>query len=161
MNTALASTTINGDPRTYKEAMLSPQKKKWEAAIMDEYNSIIRNETFSPAQAQFGNKPIGSRWVFKTKRNPDGSTRYKARLVIKGYEQMDYGETYAPVGKLTTFRLLISLATRNNWKIDHLNVVTAFLNPNVDDDTLFIQLPEGWPKHGQNGGPEEVTVVRL
>jgi hypothetical protein len=103
MNTALASNTINGDPRTYKEAMLSPQKKKWEAAIMDEYNSIIRNETFLPAQAQFGNKPIGSKWVFKTKRNPDGSTRYKARLVIKGYEQMDYGETYAPVGKLTTF----------------------------------------------------------
>ena len=103
LNTDLASTTINDDPRTYKEAMLSPQKKKWEVAIMDEYNSIIRNETFSPAQAQFRNKPIGSKWVFKTKRNPDGSTRYKARLVIKGYEKMDYGETYAPVGKLTTF----------------------------------------------------------
>jgi hypothetical protein len=123
--------------------MLSPHKKKWEAAIMDEYNSIIRNETFSPAQAQFGNKPIGSKWVFKTKRNPDGSTRYKARLVIKGYEQMDYGETYAPVGKLTTFRLLISLAARYHWRIDHLDVVTAFLNPDVDDDTLFMELPEG------------------
>jgi len=89
MNTALASTTKNDDPRTYKEAMLSPQKMKWEAAIMYEYNSIIRNETFSPAQTQFGNKPSGSKLVFKTKRNPDGSTRYKARLVIKGYEQMD------------------------------------------------------------------------
>jgi len=114
INTALASTTINDDPRTYKEAMISPQKKKWEAAIMDEYNSIIRNKTFSPAQAQFGNQPSGSKWVFKTKRIPDGSTRYKARLVIKGYEQMDYGETYAPIGKLTTFRFLISLAARNN-----------------------------------------------
>jgi len=157
MNTALALTTINDDPRTYKEAMLSPQKNKWEAVIMDEYNSIIRNETFSLAQAQFGNKPIGSKWVFKTKRKPDGSTRYKARLVIKGYEQMDYGETYAPVGKLTTFQLLISLAARKKWKIDHLDVVMAFLNPDVDDDTLFMELPEGWPEHG----PEEVTVVRL
>ena len=135
--------------------------KKWEAAIMDEYNSIIRNETFSPAQAQFRNKPIGSKWVFKTKRNPDGSTRFKARLVITGYEQMDYGETYAPISKLTTFRLLISLAARNNWKIDHLDVVTAFLNPDVDDDTLFKEPPQGWLKHGPNDGPEEVTVIRL
>jgi len=74
---------------------------------------------------------------------------------------MDYGETYAPVGKLTTFRLLISLAARNNWNIDHLDVVMAFLNPDVDDDTLFMELLEGWPKHRPNGGPEEVTVIRL
>jgi hypothetical protein len=53
MNTALTLTTINDDLRTYKAAMLSPQKKKWEAAIMHEYNSIIRNETFSPPQAEF------------------------------------------------------------------------------------------------------------
>jgi hypothetical protein len=99
--------------------------------------------------------------VFKSKRNPDGSTWYKARLVIKGYEQMDYGETHAPVGKLTTFRLLISLAARNIWKINHLDVVTAFLDPDVDHDTLFMELPEGWPKQGPNGGPEEVRVVRL
>ena len=49
-------------------------------------------------------------------------------------------ETYAPVGKLTTFRLQISLAARNNWRIDHLDTVTAFLNPDVDDDTLFMEL---------------------
>ena len=96
--------------------------------------------------------------MFKTKRNPDGSTQYKARLVIKGYEQIDYGETYTPVGKLTTFRLLISLAARNKWKIDHLNVVTPFLNPDVDHENLFLELPEGWP---EQGGPDGVTVVRL
>jgi len=53
--------------------------------------------------------------------------------------------TYAPVGKLTIFRLLICFATHYNWKIDHLDVVTAFFNPDVDDDTLFMELPEGWP----------------
>jgi len=58
---------------------------------------------------------------------------------------MDNGETYAPVGKLTTFRLLISIAVRNNWIINHLDVVTAFLNPDVDDDALLMELPEGWP----------------
>jgi hypothetical protein len=53
--------------------------------------------------------------------------------------------------------LLISLAARYNWRIDHLDVVTAFLNPDLDDDTLFMELPEGWPEDGL----EEVTVVRL
>jgi hypothetical protein len=101
-------TTIDGDPRSYEEAMLSPLKKQWQAAIMEESNSIIRNETFSPVNLQelrndFGARPIGSKWVFKTKRNPDGSTWYKAMLVIKRYEQMDSGERYAPVGKLATF----------------------------------------------------------
>jgi hypothetical protein len=69
--------------------------------------------------------------------------------VIEGYEQTDYGETYAPVGKLTTFRLLISLAAREGWIIDHLDVVTAFLNPEVDDNTLHMVLPEGWPFAGR------------
>jgi len=115
IHNALASTTTDGDLISYEEAMLSPLTKQWQAAIMDENNSIIRNETFSPVNLQelrndFGERPIGSKWDFKTTRNPDGSTQYNARLVIKGYEQMNYGETYAPVGQLTTFRLLISIA---------------------------------------------------
>jgi hypothetical protein len=134
IHSALASTAVNDDPRTYDEAMTGPLKHEWEAAILEEANSIQRNETFTIINDLNRNystatKPIGSKWVFKTKRNPDGSTRYKARLVIKGYEQTDYGETYAPVGKLTTFRILISLAAREGWIIDHLDVVTAFLNP--------------------------------
>jgi archaellin len=83
LNTVFASTTMYSDSLTYKEAILSPQEKIWETVIMDEYNSIIPNDTFSQAQTQFGNKPIEFKWVFKTKRNPDGSTRYRARGVIK------------------------------------------------------------------------------
>jgi len=55
---------------------------------------------------------------------------------------MDCGELYAPIGELTTFRLLICLAACYNWRLDHLDVITAFLNPYVDDDTLFMELPE-------------------
>jgi hypothetical protein len=61
--------------------------------------------------------------------------------------------------KLTTFRLLISLATRNNWKVDHLNLDTAFLNPDVDEDTLFMELPGCSLEHGPNSGPDVGTVV--
>jgi len=104
---------------------------------MDEESTLILlNNTFSALNSrearQLPVKPIGSKWVYKTEYNPDKSTRYKARLVIKGDKQMDFGETYAPVGKRTTFRYLISLIGRYGWNMDHLDVVTAFLNPEID-----------------------------
>jgi hypothetical protein len=99
-------------------------------------------------------KPIGSKWVYKTKHNPDGTIRYKACIVIKRYEQTDFGETDAPVGKLTTFRYLISLVGKHGSNIDHLDVVTAFLNPAIDDDDIYMTLPDGWPE-----GRNEPTMV--
>jgi len=112
--------------------MESPQRNHWKSAMEEESTSILLNNTFStlnPHKArQLQVKPIGSMWVYKTKHNLDGSTSYKARLVIQGYEQMDFGDTYTPVGPLTTFRYLISLIGRYGWNIDHLDVVTAFLH---------------------------------
>jgi len=64
--------------------------------------------------------------------------------VIKGYEERDFGETYAAVGKLSTFWYLISLVGKYGWNIAHLDVVTAFLNPEIDDDDIYMTLPEGW-----------------
>jgi len=151
---ALASTTINGDLSTYAEAMAGPLRDHWKRSIDEESASILLNNTFTTVNSKEAKqllvKPVGSRWVFKTKRNPDGSTRYKARLVIKGYEQTDFGETYAPVGKLTTFRYLISLVGRCGWNIDHLDVVTVVLNPDVDDDDIYMVLPEGWPEGNED-----------
>jgi len=128
----------------------------------EESTSILLNNTFSALNSWEGRqlqvKPIGSKWVYKTKHNPDRSTWYKARLVvIKGYEQIDFGETYAPVGKLTAFWHLTSLIRRYGWNMDHLDVVTAFLNPEIDDDDIYMMLPEGWPE-GLNA-PK--IVVRL
>jgi hypothetical protein len=87
----------------------------------------------------------------------DRSIRYKAWLVIKEYEQTDFGETDAPVGKLTTFRYLISLLGRYRWNIDHLDVVITFLNPEIDNDDIYMPLPERWPE-GHNA-PK--IIVRL
>jgi len=83
--------------------------------------------------------------VYKTKHNPNGTIRYKARLVIKGYEQVEgisFDETYAPVGTMSTLRYLLSFVARNEWKIDHLDVVTAFLNPEIDAE-VYMQQPDG------------------
>jgi hypothetical protein len=103
----------------------------------------------------YDKKAIGSKWVFKTKRNPDGSTRFKARLVIKGFEQrrgQDFDETYAPVGKLTTLRYLLGLAAKQRWSIHHMDVVTAFLNPAIDRDDVYMALPPGIPQASSDSG---------
>ena len=84
-------------------------------------------------------------------------------LVIKGYMQPDWGETYAPVGKLTTFRYLTSLAAGYGLAIDHLDVVTAFLNPHVDDPELYMEIPNGWDSGDcdSGNGITAGAIVRL
>jgi hypothetical protein len=62
--------------------------------------------------------------------------------VIRGFEQTDYGDTYAPVPKPVSFRMLIALAARHGWELDQMDVVTAFLNPPVEGD-VYMELPEG------------------
>lgn len=158
------------DPTSYEEALASPEAKMWKLAMLEEWQAILRNQTFQAFEQQEyptetctpanldefalltplgipGHvKPIGSKWVYKTKLNPDGTTRYKVRLVIRGYQQapgIDFEETYAPVSKLSTFRFLLALAARNGWAIDHLDVVTAFLNPAIDCESIFMTLPLG------------------
>ena len=158
------------DPLSYAEAMSCADAEKWKLAMLEEWQAILRNKTFQAFQEQehpteamktvnpneFESltpleipghiKSIGSKWVYKTKLNPNGTTRYKVCLVIRGFQQapgVDFGETYAPVSKLSTFRFLLALAARNGWQIDHLDVVTAFLNPEIDRETVFMTLPLG------------------
>jgi len=145
-----ALTASAEDPYTFAEAMESPQRDHWKRPMEEVRTSILRNNTFSALNSrearQLWVKPIGSKWVYKTKHNPDRSTRYKARLVIKGYEQTDFGDTYASVGKLTMFRYLISPIGISGWNMDHLDVVTAILYPEIDDDDIYMTLPERWPE---------------
>jgi hypothetical protein len=147
---AEALTASATDPFTYAEAMESPQRNHSKRAMEEESTSILLNNTISAVNSrearQLKVRPIGSKWVYKTKHNPDRSMRYKAWLDIKGYEQRDFGETYALVGKLTTFRYLISRIARYGWDMDHLDVVTAFLNPEIDDDDIYMTLSERWPE---------------
>jgi len=99
-------------------------------------------------------EPIGCKWIYKKKINPNGSTQYKARLVIKGCEQkegIDYDETYAPVSKLATFQLIRALATQYGWDVDHIDVVTAFLNPRIDQDNIYMEMPLGIDWLASNG----------
>ena len=80
------------------------------------------------------------------KHNADGSSRYKARLVIKGYEQeygIDYQETFAPVAKFVTVRILFALAAQFDWEIEQMDAITAFLNPILYEE-VYIEQPKGF-----------------
>ena len=148
------------DPRTYRQAMTCDLRRQWQEAMRQEYASLIKNNTFTPV-SEANSQPIGCKWAYKTKQNPNGTIRYKARLVIKGYEQVEginFDETYAPVGTMSTLRYLLSFVARNEWKIDHLDVVTAFRNPEIDAE-VYMQQPDGidWLEPTTS----ELSILRL
>ena len=84
-------------------------------------------------------------------KSPDGSiNKFKARLVVKGYAQVcgvDYSETFAPVAWLDTVRLLLALAAQRSWKVYHLDVKSAFLNGDLQEE-IFVEQPEGFVNEG-------------
>lgn len=102
---------------------------------------------------------IGVKWVYKTKLNPDGSIhKHKARLVVKGYSQMagiDYGDTFAPVARHETIRLIVALSAQCGWKIFHLDVKSAFLNGILEEE-IYVEQPAGFIVAGY-----EDSVYRL
>lgn len=139
-----ASTKSADEPQHYNEAMRSKDRDEWYAAVTKEIGSLETQGTWGPEMdLPKGKKVIGSRFVFKIKRTADGSIeKFKARLVAKGFTQTpnDYGETFAPVVKFTTIRVLLALAAKYNLDIHQLDYETAYLNAPVKEE-LYIRLP--------------------
>ncbi|XP_033138570.1 uncharacterized protein LOC103844422 isoform X1 [Brassica rapa] len=140
--------SINSEPRDFNEAKDS---KEWRDACVDELKSIEKNGTWTLIDLPVGAKQIGLKWIFKIKRNSDGSiNKYKARLVAKGYVQrhgIDFDEVFAPVARIETIRLLINLAAAHNWEIHHLDVKTAFLHGDLKE-VVYVTQPEGFEVSG-------------
>ena len=106
-----------------------------------------------------GKKPVSCKWVFTVKYTTNGTVeRYKARLVAKGFTQaygIDYTETFAPITKLNTIRLLLSLATNLDWPLHQFDIKNAFLNGELEEK-VFMMLPPGFCKK-----EEETKVCKL
>jgi len=112
--------------------------KEWESAMNDEMNALIKNQTWDFVPKPKEVKPITCKWVYKIKRKADGSVdRYKARIVAHGFSQKygeDYDETFSPVAKMISVRVIISLAAHHQWKLWQLDVKNAFLYCEIDKD---------------------------
>ena len=134
------------EPLTYIDAIKDSNSEKWLQAMMEEVNSLIKNKTWTVVDRTNDMNVVGSKWVFKIKRGVEGKiARYKARLVAKGYTQVygiDYRETFAPVLKYKSLRIILALSTSTHINIEQMDVKTAFLNATVSED-IYVEVPEG------------------
>ena len=142
-----AKSTELYDPLTVQEALNRSDAKFWKAAMKEEYDSLIENQTWVLTDIPPKKRPIDCKWVFKTKKDATGKiSRFKARLVIKGCAQkhgIDYEETYSPVVRYTSIRFLLAIAAKYNLDIDQMDAVCAFLQGELSEEIFMLQ-PEGF-----------------
>ena len=116
-----------------------------------EMEALYRNNTWEITDLPKGRKPIGCRWIYKIKYKSNGEIeRYKARLVAKEYNQregIDYVETFSPVAKIVTVRIVITLAVNKNWNLYQFDINNAFLYGNLEED-VYMTLPQGYHTEG-------------
>jgi hypothetical protein len=123
------------EPATFKSAMKVPV---WFHAMQEEIDALHHQHTWSLVHLPPNKNLVGCKWVFKLKKNSDGTVaRHKARLVANGFSQepgLDYGETFSPVVKPTTMRLVLALETHFNWTLRQLDVKNAFLHELLNEE---------------------------
>lgn len=134
------------DPVTAKEALSGSDGDNWHHAMKQEIDSIYSNKVWDLVQLPEGRKAINCRWVFKKKLTCDGAVdRYKARLVALGCSQkygIDYDETFCPVVRFESLRMLIALAVQNGMLLQQMDVTAAFLNGKLEEEVYMVQPEE-------------------
>ncbi|CAJ2666383.1 unnamed protein product [Trifolium pratense] len=145
------------EPACCEEALKDP---KWKNAMEEEMSMIQKNKTWELVDKPEDRNIIGVKWVFRTKLNADCSiNKYKARLVVKGYAQIfgvDYSDTFAPVSRLDTIRLVLAIAAQKGWKVFQLDVKSAFLNGDLQEE-IYVEQPEGF---AVQGGEDKVYLLK-
>ncbi|PRQ53440.1 putative RNA-directed DNA polymerase [Rosa chinensis] len=144
------------EPQSFEEAN---HLAEWKQAMTDELQALNDNNTWSIVRIPKGKKAVGCRWVYKTKFHTDGTVeRHKARLVARGFTQtygVDYKETFAPVAKMNTVRVLLSVAINHAWPLYQMDVKNAFLHGDLEEE-VYMRLPPG---HSQSHDPDIVCKL--
>ena len=132
------------EPSSVQEALLNPE---WKKAMTEGYDVLMKNQTWSLIPFNKKMKVVDNKWVFRIKYYVDGSIqRYKARLVAKGFQQtpgVDFFETFSPVIKPCTIRVIFTLAVTHNWKIQQVDLNNAFLNGELQE-VVYMSQPAGF-----------------
>ncbi|CAI7813552.1 unnamed protein product, partial [Closterium sp. NIES-53] len=119
------------EPASMEEALAGDDREAWLASREDEFQSHMENETWTLTNLPPGRKALDCTWVLRVKTDAEGRLeRRKTRLVIKGFQQregIDFQEIFAPVAKAPTLRLLLAAAAVCGWKVEQMDVKTAFL----------------------------------
>lgn len=142
---------LNNDPINFREAMTRKNSENWRIAVKEELNSMKKNEMWElvdrPQKNCTNKRPniIDSKWIFKIKTEKDGGKKFKARLVIRGFKDIntyELKETYAPVSRLVLVRTVLAIINHYDLEVCQLDVKTAFLNGTIDEE-IFMEIPEG------------------
>ncbi|KAJ8900220.1 hypothetical protein K2173_024860 [Erythroxylum novogranatense] len=132
------------EPCTIAEALRLPQ---WRASATDEFNALVRNNTWDIVPASEAQNVVGCKWLFRIKQKSDGSIdKYKSRLVAKGFSQapgIDYKETFSPVVKHSTIKVVLTIALANRWSLHQMDVNNAFLQGHLLE-TVYMKQPPGF-----------------
>jgi hypothetical protein len=132
------------EPTCYSKATPDP---RWQDAMCLEFQALISNKTWTLCPRPPHQHVLHNKWVYKIKRKADGAVdRFKARLVAKGFEQtsgVDYTETFSPVIKPSTIRIILALAVHFNWAIKQLDISNAFLHGSLSEE-VYMEQPKGF-----------------
>lgn len=140
-----------GEPVSYDEAMQHADSIKWEGAMEDEMDSLMSNNTWELAKLPKDKKALHNKWIYKIKQEVDGSKRYKARLVMKGFQQKEgiyFDEIFSPVVKHTTIRVVLGLVEAEGLYLEQLDVKTAFLHGDLKE-VIYMEQPQGYIAPGK------------
>ena len=136
------TTSDDPEPTTLTQAL---KDHKWRLAMSEEYDALVKNGTWALVPLDRRQNLVGCKWVYRTKRKSDGSIdRYKARLVAKGFHQrpgIDYQDTFNPVVKPTTVRIVLSISVSRGWSLRQLDVNNAFLQGHLSENVYMSQPP--------------------
>ncbi|RVW41864.1 Retrovirus-related Pol polyprotein from transposon RE1 [Vitis vinifera] len=141
---ALSSTVTPLAPTSYRQAALLLD---WCVAMREEYDALLANETWKLCPRPVDHNVVGNKWVYKVKQTSTGEVdRFKARLVALGFAQekgIDFTETFSPIIKSSTVRVLLTLSVQFDWEIRQLDVSNAFLH-GILLENVYMEQPKGF-----------------
>ncbi|XP_020150741.1 uncharacterized mitochondrial protein AtMg00820-like [Aegilops tauschii subsp. strangulata] len=135
--------TATGEPKNLSEALTDPN---WKHAMQDEYDALVANKTWHLVPPSSNKNVIDCKWVYRIKKHADGTVdRYKSRLVAKGFKQrygIDYEDTFSPVVKAATIRIVLAISVSRGWSLRQLDVKNAFLHGVLEEEVYMKQPPD-------------------